>query len=116
MPYGRLNMSSNFRVLMTAVPRIKYDLTMHYRYADFGEVIGYIKTLPDVTVSVLDGAVMNHLIRDYISEFLTNYDLVVFFAETAEAPMTREIARICKEINPNTKIAVYGDATLYIPQ
>ena len=103
-------------VLMTAAPRVKYDLTMHYRYADFGEVIGFLRELPDVDVSVLDGAVMNHLIRDYVSEFLKGYDLVVFFAETAESKMTQELATICKRISPNTKIAVYGDATLYIPQ
>ncbi|TVP62922.1 MAG: radical SAM protein [Nodularia sp. (in: Bacteria)] len=109
-------MTKDFKVLMTAVPRIKYDLTMHYRYTDFGETIGFLKNLPQVHVDVLDGAVMNYLVRDYISKFLENYDLVIFYAETAESKMTLEMADMCKKLSPKTKIAVYGDATLYIPQ
>lgn len=105
-----------FRILMTAAPRIKYDLTMDYRYCDFGEVIDFLRQLQDVSVCVFDGAVMNHLIKEYVEKFLTNYDLVIFYAETAEAKMTIELAEMCKKISPETKIAVYGDATLYIPK
>jgi len=105
-----------FQVLMTAAPRVKYDLTMDYRYCDFGEVIDFLRKIPDIALSVFDGAVMNHLIKDYVERFLLNYDVVIFYAETAEARMTKQLAEMCKKISPKTKIVVYGDATLYIPK
>lgn len=105
-----------FRVLMTTAPRVKYDLTLDYRYCDFGEVIDFLRRLPNVSISVFDGGVINHSVREYIEKFLSDYDLVIFYAETADARMTKELAETCKKLSPSTKITVYGDATLYIPQ
>lgn len=109
----------DFKILFMIVPRICYDKSMHDKTTDFGEVIQYIiDKFEDkgIDVTVKDFSVIASPLRHVYKQFKENYDLAVMFTDVADARISKKVGKYLKEISPNTKLMIYGDATLVIPQ
>lgn len=108
-----------YKILFMIIPRIYYDRSMHDKTTDFGEVIQYINNKfedKNVKVDVKDFSILGCPLRYVYKQFKEKYDLVIMFTDIADAKISKKIGKYLKEISPDTKLMIYGDATLVIPQ
>ena len=107
------------KVLFMTVPRVYFDRSMHDRTTDFGETIQYMINQFDsskVEVDIMDFSIMGCTYRYVYSQLHNDYDLIVMFTDIPDAFIARKVGLYLKEISPKTKLFIYGDATLVIPQ
>lgn len=110
---------NNFRVLFMTLPRVIYDRSMHDRTTDFGEVAQYVVEKCEefnVSVDIEDFAISTATLRYIYSYFNKKYDLVIIYTDVADVKLCYKIGLNLKTISPISKLFVYGDATLAIPQ
>ena len=102
------------KVLFYAAPGSGFNHTLHYRYTDVGEVLGYLsRRRPADRFGFLDGLacpVEWRLLRE-----AADADLLVLFADIPSSPSLLRLARYIRAVAPGVRIAVYGKATVRIP-
>lgn len=108
-----------YKILFMTLPRVYFDRSMHDRTTDFGETIQYVMNKfrdSNVSVDVYDFSITGRTLRYIYSKLKNNYDMVVMFTDVPDASIARKIGFYLKEISPLTKLIIYGDATIVIPQ
>ena len=106
------------KVLFLIPPRIAFNLTIHYRYNDLGELLDYLrKKHPSIELSFWDCQTKLIIEKDLVNQISEqNFDAVVFYSIVADSPSTKRLATILKAVCPKVKIAIFGTASLFIPQ
>lgn len=104
------------KIIVAAVSGAHFNHTLHYRYTDIGEVLGFLaQKRPDDVIEFYDSLayeIESNLLRTIAS----GIDIVIFFVDVASAAATLKIATIIRIIDPDIHILAYGKATLRIPQ
>lgn len=101
--------------LLAAVSAARFNHTLHYRYTDVGEVLGYlISERPGDRWTLFD-SLECEVDWPLLRTVAAGVDLLVFFADVAAAPRVRRLATMARAVSPGVRIAVYGKAPLRIP-
>lgn len=103
-------------ILITVPGQASFNYTLHYRYTDIGELIGYIaqeKPLDDIRF--IDG-LSSPLVFKVIREAVLWADTVIFYAEVPNASIIKRMAEMIKLVKPDLPVIVYGKGVLRIPQ
>ena len=103
-------------IIVAVVSGAHFNHTLHYRYTDIGEVLGFLaQKRPSDVIKFYDSfayEIESNLLRAIAS----GVDIVIFFVDIASAAATLRIAEMTRAIVPDVQILVYGKATLRIPQ
>ncbi len=102
--------------IITVRKSLEFNYTLIYRWAFLGEVADAIEGTEIWDVDIFDGAILNYHLDDYVSIIKSKYDLLLIYTDPHTSQEVKEIAEFCKYLSPNTKILVYGRATIFIPQ
>jgi anaerobic magnesium-protoporphyrin IX monomethyl ester cyclase len=103
-------------ILVIAAARSRFNYTLHYRYTDVGEVLGYLaQKRPQDTVTFYDS--LAYEIDWYVLRAVAaGIQVLIFFTDVSSAPVTYRLAQMARAVQPEVKIVVYGKAPLCIPQ
>ncbi|MBF0609995.1 MAG: radical SAM protein [Magnetococcales bacterium] len=102
-------------LLLATAPTVVFNPTLHYRYTDVGEVLGYLqRERPDWRFRFLDGLVVP-VESAILREIVQGVDGLVLFSDVATAPATRRLATLANQLVADLPILVYGKGPLRIP-
>jgi anaerobic magnesium-protoporphyrin IX monomethyl ester cyclase len=102
-------------VVSPSFPR--FDATTHYWQAEFASVVAFLRgRFPHARVVAVPAGLICAPDRVVISELLAQPDFLVLWSRVFEAPAAKQIANTTREISPRTKILVWGDGPLFMPQ
>lgn len=102
-------------VVSPSAPR--FDATTHYWQAEFAACISYLRQRfrgaevvgePAGLICAPGRVIVRHL--------LCQPDFLVLWARVWESPAAREVGRLAREISPRTRVLVWGDGPLFMPQ
>ncbi len=103
------------KTIVAAISGARFNHTLHYRYADVGEVLAYIvRNRPDDTVEFYDNFAYE-IDWNLLRALSSGVDAVVFFVDVPSAPSVLRLARMAREIAPALHIVAFGKATLAMP-
>lgn len=107
------------RILFVNPPSVVYDKTLHYYQATFSATASYLRSrFPSAELNVeaagLTGATARTIVRHLVSGDAV--DFLLLWTRVWEAPATLALARLARELSPSTRILVWGEATVYLPQ
>ena len=102
-------------VVSPSFPR--FDATTHYWQAEFASVVAFLRgQFPDARVVAVPAGLICAPDRVIVRELLEQPDFLVVWSRVWEAPATRKLAHLAGEISPGTRVLVWGDGPLFMPQ
>jgi len=102
-------------VVSPSFPR--FDATTHYWQAEFASVVAYLRgRFPDDQVAAIPAGLICAPDRVVLRELLARPHFLILWSRVFEAPAARHIGLLTREISPQTKILVWGDGPLFMPQ
>jgi radical SAM superfamily enzyme YgiQ (UPF0313 family) len=105
------------RIVVVSPSVERFDATTHYWQAEFAACVGYLRTrFPHAEVSAEPAGLIGAPLRIVVRHLLTEPDFLVLWARVWESPAALEIARLTREIAPATRVLVWGDGPLFMPQ
>lgn len=105
------------RIVLVSPSVQRFDATTHYWQAEFAACVAYVRTrFPHAEVNAEPSGLIGAPLRTVVRHLLTQPDYLILWARVWESPAAREIAQLCREINPTARILVWGDGPLFMPQ
>ncbi len=102
-------------VVSPSFPR--FDATTHYWQAEFASVVAYLRgQFPDSNVVAVPAGLICAPDRVIVRELLEQPDFLVLWSRVWEAPAARKLGQLAGEISPSTRVLVWGDGPLFMPQ
>ena len=102
-------------VVSPSFPR--FDATTHYWQAEFASGVAFLRgQFPDAKVVAVPAGLICAPDRVIVRELLEQPDFLVVWSRVWEAPATRKLAQLAGEISPRTRVLVWGDGPLFMPQ
>lgn len=105
-------------ILVLSLPTRRYDQTLHYYHAEFCSVVQFLKTrFPDSDVTALPAGLRNDPDRTVIKVLLEcKPHFVLLWSRVWESPAAKTWGGLVREMFPESRILVWGDGPLFIPQ
>jgi anaerobic magnesium-protoporphyrin IX monomethyl ester cyclase len=105
------------RIVVVSPSVQRFDATTHYWQAEFAACVAYLRTrFPHAEVRAEPAGLISAPLRTVVRHLLTLPDFLILWARVWESPAARQIARLTREMSPETRILVWGDGPLFIPQ
>ncbi|MGQ4616330.1 radical SAM protein [Nocardia sp. R7R-8] len=96
-------------------PVLPFGYTLHHRFQRLWEAGVYLRNRYPET-KIVDAGLLNMLKGQVLDEFATGYDAVAIYCEPQMFPDVEEFVDRFKHMDPETKILVYGPATVCFPR
>lgn len=104
-------------LVLTVRKSLEWNFTAIYRWAFIGEVASAIESIGLWQVDIFDGALSDAHLDDYCNLVKKKkYDLILFYTDPHTSKHVKIISEYIKVLSPDTKILVYGRATIFMPQ
>ncbi|MBL8793292.1 MAG: hypothetical protein JNM56_05260 [Planctomycetia bacterium] len=105
------------RIVVVSPSVQRFDVTTHYWQAEFAACVAYLRArFPDAEVIAEPAGLIGAPQRTVVRHLLAKPDFLVLWSRVWEAQAAREVAQESREISPTTRILVWGDGPLFIPQ
>ena len=102
-------------VVSPAAPR--FDATLHYWMAEFAAVVAYLHLrFPHAEVLAEPAGLINKPDKVVVRLLLQQPDFLLLWVRVWEAAAARKLAELARRISPRTRILLWGDAGLFMPQ
>ncbi len=103
-----------FVVVSPSVQR--FDATTHYWQAEFAACVAYLRgRFPRAQVVAEPAGLTGAPQRTVVGHLLDRPDFLLIWTRVWEAQAARETALLAREISPETRVLVWGDAPLFMP-
>src|SRR5205814_2214365 len=90
---------------------------IHYWLAEFAASVNFLHTrFPRASIVAEPAGLIGAPGRVMVRHLLLQPDFLVIWARVWEAPAALHLARLTREISPRTRILVWGDGPLFMPQ
>jgi hypothetical protein len=105
------------RIVVVSPSVQRFDATTHYWQAEFAACVAYLRTrFRHAEVSAEPAGLIGAPLRTVVRHLVTKPDFLILWARVWESPEAREVAQLTREISPPTRILVWGDGPLFMPQ
>lgn len=105
------------RIVVVSPSVQRFNATTHYWQAEFAACVAYLRTrFPQAQVSAEPAGLIGAPLRTVVRHLLAKPDFMILWARVWESPAAREVAQLTREISPATRILVWGDGPLFMPQ
>src|SRR6266404_5865373 len=105
------------RIIVVSPSVQRFDATTHYWQAEFAACVAYLRTrFPYAQVSAEPAGLIGAPLRTVVRHLLTEPDFLILWARVWESPAAQEIGHLTQEISPATRVLVWGDGPLFMPQ
>lgn len=94
-----------------------FDKTLHYFQAVFSATSAYLKQrFPGHEVITEAAGLTGAPERVIVRHLVKKPDFLILWTRVWEAPAARQLALLAREISPSTRILVWGESLVYLPQ
>lgn len=105
------------KILVVSPATLRFDATTHYWQAEFAAVVAYLRTrFPHSEIVAEAAGLVGAPSRAVIRHLLDEPDFVLLWSRVWEAPSAKHIAERVRELCPQARVLVWGDAPLFMPQ
>jgi hypothetical protein len=105
------------RIVVVSPSVQRFDATTHYWQAEFAACVAYLRTrFPHAQVDAEPAGLIGAPLRTVVRHLLTQPEFLVLWARVWESPAAREVGQLTREISPATRVLVWGDGPLFMPQ
>ena len=105
------------KILLVSPATVRFDATTHYWQAEFAAVVAYLRNrFPAAHIVAEPAGLVGAPGRTVVRHLVNEPDFVLFWSRVWEAPASRELAELCRELCPQARMFVWGDAPLFMPQ
>jgi radical SAM superfamily enzyme YgiQ (UPF0313 family) len=95
----------------------RFDCTTHYWQAEFAACVSYLRArFPKARVSAEPAGLVGAPGRVIVRHLLERPQYLLLWARVWESPAAREIGLLARDISPSTRVLVWGDGPLFMPQ
>ncbi len=95
----------------------RFDATTHYWQAEFAAVVAFLRArFPNARVVGEPAGLVGARLRTVVRHLLARPDFLILWARVWESPAAMEVGRLTREISPRTRVLVWGDGPLFMPQ
>src|SRR5438046_505401 len=107
----------NMTIVLVSPPVSRFDATTHYWQAEFAACVAYLRFRFHHTQIIAEPAgLISAPLRTVVRHLLMKPGFLILWARVWESPSALEIAQLTREISPATRIMVWGDGPLFMPQ
>lgn len=94
-----------------------FDKTLHYFQAVFSAASAYLKQrFPADEILTEAAGLTGAPERVIVRHLVKKPDFLILWARVWEAPAARQLALLARELSPSTRILVWGESLVYLPQ
>ena len=105
------------RIVIISPSVQRFDATTHYWQAEFAACVAYLRArFPLAEIVAEPAGLVGAPQRVVVRHLLTKPEFVLLWSRVWESPAALEIAALTREISPATRIMVWGDGPLFMPQ
>ena len=105
------------RIVLVSPSTERFDATTHYWQTEFAACTSFLRTRFQHDEVIAEPAgLIGAPLRTVVRHLLTKPDFLILWSRVWESRATRDIAQLTREISPTTRILVWGDGPLFIPQ
>jgi hypothetical protein len=95
----------------------RFDATIHYWQAEFAACVKYLRTrFPFAEVIAEPAGLIGAPSRTIIRHLLLRPDFLIIWARVWESPAAKNIGQLIRAISAATRVLVWGDGPLFMPQ
>jgi len=95
----------------------RFDATTHYWQAEFAACVSYLRArFPRDQIQSEPAGLIGAPGRIVVRHLLTQPNFLLIWARVWESQAALELGQLCREVSPKTRILVWGDGPLFIPQ
>ncbi|HEY7424808.1 MAG TPA: hypothetical protein VH682_11310 [Gemmataceae bacterium] len=105
------------RIVVVSPSVQRFDATTHYWQAEFAACVAYLRSrFPHTEVNAEPAGLIGAPLRMVVRHLLSKTDYLILWARVWESAAARQIAQLTREISPATRVLVWGDGPLFMPQ